>query len=128
MAAAEEAARLKVVLRVVHAVDYLQPEALYLFGLTASSVHAPERERLSRLILEAGVEATGEIIEGPPAAAIVRDAEAIGAGLVVVGSHGTTGFTRLLLGSVAEKVVRAAPCSVLIARLGYPSWSAKATP
>ena len=36
--------------------------------------------------------------------------------LVVVGSHGRTGFKRALLGSVAEKIVRHAPCSVLVAR------------
>ena len=36
--------------------------------------------------------------------------------LVVMGSHGRTGIKRALLGSVAEKVVRHAPCSVLVAR------------
>ena len=36
--------------------------------------------------------------------------------LVVVGSHGRTGLRRALLGSVAEKIVRHAPCAVLIAR------------
>jgi universal stress protein A len=36
--------------------------------------------------------------------------------LVVVGSHGRTGIRRALLGSVAERIVRNAPCSVLVAR------------
>jgi len=37
-------------------------------------------------------------------------------GLIVMGTHGRTGLPRALLGSVAEKVVRHAPCSVLVAR------------
>lgn len=39
-----------------------------------------------------------------------------GVDLVVMGTHGRTGFARILLGSVAEKVVRHAPCSVLVTR------------
>src|SRR5690349_13483292 len=50
------------------------------------------------------------------AAAIVRCAESRGADLVVVGSRGSTGLRRMLLGSVAEAVVRHAHCSVLVAR------------
>ncbi|HEY6036491.1 MAG TPA: universal stress protein, partial [Kofleriaceae bacterium] len=38
------------------------------------------------------------------------------ADLVVVGTHGRTGMSRILLGSMAEKIVRLAPCSVLVAR------------
>jgi nucleotide-binding universal stress UspA family protein len=40
--------------------------------------------------------------------------------LVVVGSHGRTGFRRVLLGSVAEKIVRHAGCPVLVARSRKP--------
>ncbi len=43
-------------------------------------------------------------------------AREIGADLVVMGTHGRRGLTRLLLGSVAEAVVRTAPCSVLAVR------------
>lgn len=56
-----------------------------------------------------------------PAAALSRRAEAFGADLLVLGSHGRTGISRVLLGSVAEKVVRLAPCPVLIARKGPES-------
>jgi nucleotide-binding universal stress UspA family protein len=45
---------------------------------------------------------------------IVRLAETLPADLLVMGSHGRTGFDRLLLGSVAEKVLRKAPCPVLV--------------
>ncbi len=47
---------------------------------------------------------------------IVETAMAIGADLIVLGTHGRTGFERLMLGSTAESVVRNSPVSVLIAR------------
>src|SRR5687768_17790980 len=53
---------------------------------------------------------------GIPHAEIVRRAEEWDADLVVVGSHGRSGIARVLLGSVAERVVRHAHSSVLVAR------------
>jgi nucleotide-binding universal stress UspA family protein len=62
--------------------------------------------------------ATGEsrVLDGEAAPAIVACAEELGAELVVVGTHGRTGLRRLALGSVAERVVRGASCSVLAVR------------
>jgi nucleotide-binding universal stress UspA family protein len=54
--------------------------------------------------------------EGEPDTVIPQQAEAWGADLVVVGTHGRTGFKRLRLGSVAERTIRRTPCSVLVAR------------
>lgn len=54
--------------------------------------------------------------EGRPGATIVRRAEEIQADLIVMGTHGRSGLTHMLLGSVAEHVVRAASCSVLTIR------------
>jgi nucleotide-binding universal stress UspA family protein len=51
---------------------------------------------------------------GPPAQAIVHEARAWSADLLVLGTHGRHGAARLLLGSVAESVLRNAPCSVLV--------------
>lgn len=51
---------------------------------------------------------------GDPAAEIVRYAREHDAGLIVVGSHGRTGPSRALLGSVAERVARTAPCPVVV--------------
>lgn len=53
---------------------------------------------------------------GEPAHEIVSFAEAQGMDLVVVGTHGRTGLTHALMGSVAERVVRKAPCPVLTVR------------
>ena len=61
-----------------------------------------------------GVEMRVEV--GDPGRQITEVAEEVGADLVVVPSHGRTGLTRLLLGSVAERVVRLAHCPVLVLR------------
>jgi K+-sensing histidine kinase KdpD len=53
------------------------------------------------------------LLSGRPAREIVRYARENGVDLIVVGTHGRTGVTRALVGSVAEAVVRLAPCSVL---------------
>jgi len=53
---------------------------------------------------------------GEPAAVILKVAQEIGADLIVMGTHGRTGLRRLLMGSVAERVVRKAPCPVLTVR------------
>ncbi len=53
---------------------------------------------------------------GDPATAIVEHATQGGYDLLVLGTHGRTGFAHALLGSVAEKVVRHAPCPVLTVR------------
>jgi nucleotide-binding universal stress UspA family protein len=55
--------------------------------------------------------------EGDPASEIVRYAVDTGTDLIVMGTHGRTGLERLLMGSVAEKVMREAPCSVLVVKL-----------
>jgi nucleotide-binding universal stress UspA family protein len=51
-----------------------------------------------------------------PAEAIVRYARAQGIGLIVMGTHGRRGVAHILMGSVAEQVVRTAPCPVLTVR------------
>lgn len=53
---------------------------------------------------------------GTPFAEIVRHARENEADLIVMGSHGRTGIEHLMLGSVAEHVVRKATCSVLVVR------------
>jgi nucleotide-binding universal stress UspA family protein len=58
----------------------------------------------------------GDIIEGSPKRVILDEAEAWGADLIVVGSHGRRGLDRFLLGSVSQAVALHAPCSVEIVR------------
>jgi nucleotide-binding universal stress UspA family protein len=56
------------------------------------------------------------VATGHPAERIVALATAIDASVVVMGTHGRTGLKRWVLGSVAEEVVRRAPCSVFVLR------------
>lgn len=57
---------------------------------------------------------------GDPGTEIVRLAGEVKADLIVMGSHGRTGLKRLLAGSVAEEVMRKAPCPVLTVRMPFP--------
>jgi nucleotide-binding universal stress UspA family protein len=50
---------------------------------------------------------------GEPAEEIIRFAKEENVDMIVMGTHGRTGFSRLLMGSVTEQVVRGAPCPVL---------------
>jgi len=54
------------------------------------------------------------IASGNPFESIIDTAEAVRADLIVLATHGRTGIKRLIIGNVAEKVVRHAPCPVLI--------------
>ena len=88
----------------------LSPEMLHDLR---TSAHAEIAAALGRL------EAKGEavIVEGHAASTILKYVEDSRPELVVVGAHGRTGLGRILLGSVAEHVVRAARTSVLVVRL-----------
>ena len=60
--------------------------------------------------------ATVDAIIGTPAASIVEYAEGRDIDLIVMGTHGRDGMSHVLMGSVAERVVRMAPCPVLTVR------------
>ncbi len=56
------------------------------------------------------------LVDGDPATEILQLARVLNSDLIVLGTHGRKGLDRLLLGSVAEQVLRKAPCPVLTAR------------
>ncbi|MEW5775139.1 MAG: universal stress protein [Thermodesulfobacteriota bacterium] len=60
--------------------------------------------------------ATGKVVLGYAPEAIVDEARAEGCGLILMGTHGRTGLSRLLFGSVAERVVKTSPIPVLTVR------------
>lgn len=68
-------------------------------------------------VAAAGVEVTTYARQGDPAAALLDVAEERRADLIVVGNRGMTGAERFLLGSVPNKVMHHAPCSVLVIRV-----------
>jgi nucleotide-binding universal stress UspA family protein len=63
-----------------------------------------------------GAEGERLVVGAPAASEIVQAARELPAELVVVGTRGRTGLSRLTLGSVAEAVLSSAPCSVLVVR------------
>jgi universal stress protein A len=102
--------------RIITAVrPYLQsevtPEALVTTLCTEAT------KRLAALVGEAhATDLVHEqlIVTGDPAAAIMREAAAKQVQLIILGTHGRRGVTRFLMGSVAERVLREAPCAVLV--------------
>ncbi|ASQ90679.1 universal stress protein UspA [Prosthecochloris sp. GSB1] len=63
-----------------------------------------------------GVEVEADVVIGTPSEVILERAEELDVNLIILGSHGKTGLSRLLMGSVAESVVRKARCPVLIVK------------
>lgn len=74
------------------------------------------------------VDVTRRPEEGKPAAEILCMAQLCQADLIVMGSHGRRGVNRLLMGSVAEAVVRAAPCPVLTVTMPVQTMPVLAAP
>jgi nucleotide-binding universal stress UspA family protein len=121
-AAAELASRLGTGLDVVHALEL--PSAVVPYAWSASfGVDLEERlresasQRLAEIearLAERGLSPTIHVSPGRPADVVPAIAEEMGCDLVVMGTRGNTGLQHLLLGSVAERTLRHAPCSVLV--------------
>lgn len=121
-AAADAAARLGGELLVVHAIE-VNPISIYgvdlpaMISLTSpGEMQTSAQARLDEALRKLGLEAETAICVGPPSLELVKIARAREAELLVIGTHGRTGLTRFLLGSVAESVIQHAPCSVLVVR------------
>jgi len=84
---------------------------------TSSRSEADEQlQALGRELAPSGVRVRLFLRHGPATDIIVAFAVAKKADLIIMGSQGRTGLSRLLIGSVAERVVRHAPCPVLVVR------------
>ena len=73
-------------------------------------------ERAASQLRAAGLDPHIEVLEGPPADAILRVAEVRGIDLIVMGSRGLGDAAALFLGSVSHKVLQSAHCPVLVVR------------
>jgi nucleotide-binding universal stress UspA family protein len=88
--------------------------ATYLDDLETNAQHLLQasRERVQRV----GLQAESLLVQGTPTQMIVDTASEQGVDLIIMGTHGRTGLAHVFLGSVAEHVVRQAPCPVLVVR------------
>jgi nucleotide-binding universal stress UspA family protein len=71
-------------------------------------------------VTDAGLEGEIVVVHGVPFQEILNTAKARQVDLIIMGTHGRTGLPHILLGSVAERVARMAPCPVLVARQPTP--------
>lgn len=107
-------------LHVLHVLPFLIPTEPGVVWATIDDAHRIQHalETLKEAIDKLSI--TGAELEvrlGDPGQIACDRAEELGAELIVVGSHGRTGLTRMLLGSVAERVVRLAHCQVLVVKV-----------
>jgi nucleotide-binding universal stress UspA family protein len=115
-AAREIARRSGARLELVHAFHLPPDAAPYLTQAALSSMRGEVREGLDARAArarEAGIACDVRWVDAPPAHAIAEAAAKCAADLIAIGSHGRTGARYALLGSVAARVARAAPCPVL---------------
>jgi nucleotide-binding universal stress UspA family protein len=127
--AAEEAVRRCSSVLAVHSVELVGPEMalsdppmlIPIAAYPLPEMREVATRRLGEVLARAGIPGDVAVTEGPPAQAIVQVAAQQRADLVVIGTSGSSGIDRFLLGSVARQVVRDAPCSVLVARPAPPA-------
>jgi nucleotide-binding universal stress UspA family protein len=124
--AAAEAERRRARLRLIHCLDidataYLAaagaPGMLVAPPFPDAAVHEMEAEARERLRSVGGESADLIVARHSPLSAITDEARRTATSVIVVGTHGHSGLARLALGSVAESVMRHAPCSVLVVPL-----------
>jgi nucleotide-binding universal stress UspA family protein len=112
----------------LHLLHVVQDLALFIpEAVTAAPPIAPPVEQLTEAVREAldrviaqnqlrRFAVKAEVREGNPFYEIIRYAKEKDIDLIIMGTHGHTGLIHVLLGSVAEKIVRKAPCPVLTVR------------
>jgi nucleotide-binding universal stress UspA family protein len=119
--AADLASGMKAKLYVLHVAEHSSDggdpqSSAYIIPEYIAEVEKQLKERLNRIANELklqGVEAQPILVAGRAYADIVNTAKELGVDLIVIATHGRTGFSHLVFGSTAEKVVRLSPCPVL---------------
>jgi universal stress protein A len=119
------AAKLGAKVHVINAIGSVLPElSVALTDQMLSSIRHNNTEALEKLLAPRRAQVTfGEVsvVDDDARDAILKTAKAVHADLIVIGTHGRRGLARMFLGSVAEEVLRRAPCPVLAVRLeGQP--------
>ena len=101
-------------------ISQLPPVAEGYFPPNLAELHEKHaRVQCEQVLAAAGLSAARVLLRhGSPYPEIVRAAREENADLIIIGTHGRGAIAHMLLGSVAERVVRAAPCPVLTVRSG----------
>lgn len=117
---AELASKFGAELHLIHTIEstpIMYGEGAYFPPETEAEIEASARKQLEAVEVPAeGVTVKREVVPGHPFVEIIRYAREHDIGLIVIGTHGRGAIAHMLLGSVAEKVVRKAPCPVLTVR------------
>jgi nucleotide-binding universal stress UspA family protein len=95
---------------------YVAPKTYDTIDRNARQHATKQLAAIARRAKAAGVRVAVLLLDGPPHEQIPRAIRRTRADLVVIGTHGRTGLAKVLLGSVAERVVRLASCPVLTVR------------
>jgi nucleotide-binding universal stress UspA family protein len=96
--------------------SYLMSKTWNETAAAARAAAAKQLDALVRAARKAGVRAASLLVEGVAAEQLARTAKAQRADVLVLGTHGRTGLTKLFVGSVAARVVATAACPVLTVR------------
>ena len=98
--------------------DYAIDEAILARVISAGIVYANDqlREAIARIPEDRQIRVIPDVRRGQPHDEILREATERRIELIVIASHGRTGLQKYFIGSVAEKVVKEAPCPVLLVR------------
>src|SRR6516165_4115000 len=110
---------------ILHAVETLGPENVTYGEAVSRPQPDAYRQRLGDDLRRiqapvSNVPVEHVLSDEDPVEAILRTAAERGCDLIVLGSHGRSGLKRLLMGSVADQVVRKASCPVLVVKEGVP--------
>jgi nucleotide-binding universal stress UspA family protein len=119
-------------LYVAHVVESLGPELVTVGEATGERQPDSDVHRLWEELLQvkappgSPVTVKHVLAEGDPAAEVAEIAKKYNCDLIVISTHGRTGLERLLMGSIAEKIVRLAPCAILTVKRSPASTGAGA--
>jgi len=115
------AEKLSATLHFVHVAEINQGHDMLLgssvFGDFKEKIIAAAKERMANLLEDNGDRCkgcTGKVVNGDIVDGIINYADNEKADLIIISTHGTKGLEKILLGSVAERVIRKAPCPTLI--------------
>jgi len=95
---------------------YVSPRVYEDLEAAARADGQKQLDKLVRKARQVGARVKGLLLEGVPHERIAQAARSKKADMVVMGTHGRTGFAKLVLGSVASRVLTVAPCPVLTVR------------